>query len=222
MTSQCLRCTSKLWIKQHSCLDHRVILRSYNSCNIYSSLSSDILGTLRSEDGGCLRRLSWPRGGLGRGCRRKARKILKVLRVLKVKGPSRRRGRYCLHIFDFYHKFLQSWLPLERFVAFFCKVLMMAIYQRTSSFFFMALTYPKTQIFLMKFRFRKSDPPVLSEALHLPNYLTCQQGTICNGIEGLCIAFRRFAQWFNSTIRPPSSSAKYDFQPCGGYNLSGS
>ena len=117
----------------------------------YSSLSSDILGTLRSEDGGCLRRLSWPRGGLGRGCRRKARKILKVLRVLKVKGPSRRRGRYCLHIFDFYHKFLQSWLSLERFVAFFCKVLMMAIYQRTSSFFFMALTYPKTQIFLMKF-----------------------------------------------------------------------
>ena len=57
-------------------------------------------------------------GGLGRGCRRKARKILK--------RPSRRRGRHCLHIFDFYHKFLQSWLPLERFVAFFCKVLMMA------------------------------------------------------------------------------------------------
>ena len=33
MKSQCLRCTSKLWIKQHSCLDHRVMLRSYNSCN---------------------------------------------------------------------------------------------------------------------------------------------------------------------------------------------
>ena len=40
---------------------------------------------------------------------------------------SRRPGRHCLHIFDFYHKVLnQSWLPLERFVAFFCKVLMMA------------------------------------------------------------------------------------------------
>ena len=75
----------------------------------------------------------------------------------------------------------------------------------------MTLTHPKTQIFLMKvmgnlalmimddsgclseFRFRKSDLPVLSEALHLPNYITCQQGTICDGIEGLCIALRRFA-----------------------------
>ena len=81
-------------------------------------------------------------GGLERVWRRKARKILK--------RPSRRRGRHCLHIFDFYHKVLQSWLPLERFVAFFCKVLMMAIYQRTRSFFLMTLTYPKTQIFLMK------------------------------------------------------------------------
>ena len=78
-------------------------------------------------------------GGLGRVWRRKARKILK--------RPSR---RHCLHIFDFYFKVLQSWLPLERFVAFFCKVLMMAIYQRTRSFFLMTLTYPKTQIFLMK------------------------------------------------------------------------
>ena len=81
-------------------------------------------------------------GGLGRGCRRKAQKILK--------RPIRRRGRHCLHIFDFYQKVLQSWLPLGRFVAFFCKVLMMAIYQRTSSLFFMTLTHPKTQIFPMK------------------------------------------------------------------------
>ena len=80
--------------------------------------------------------------GLGRGCRRKTRKILK--------RPSRRRGRHCFHIFDFCHKALQSWLPLKRFVAFFCKFLMMAIYQRPSSFFFMTLTHPKTQIFLMK------------------------------------------------------------------------
>ena len=46
---------------------------------------------------------------------------------------------------------------------------------------------------LSEFRFRKSDLPVLFEALHLPNYFTCQQGTICDGIEGLCIALRRFA-----------------------------
>ena len=47
--------------------------------------------------------------------------------------------------------------------------------------------------YVSEFPFRKSDLPVLSEALHLPNYFTCQQGTICDGIEGLCIAFRRFA-----------------------------
>ena len=46
---------------------------------------------------------------------------------------------------------------------------------------------------LSDFRFHKSDLPVLCEALHLPNYFICQQGTICNGIEGLCIALRRFA-----------------------------
>ena len=46
---------------------------------------------------------------------------------------------------------------------------------------------------LSEFRFCKSELPVLSEALHLPNYFTCHQGTICDGIEGLCIALRRFA-----------------------------
>ena len=79
------------------------------------------------------------KGGLGRGCHCKVWKILK--------RPSQR--QHCLHICDFYHKVLQSWLPLERFVAFFCKVLIMVIYQRTNSFF-MTLTYLKTQMFLMK------------------------------------------------------------------------
>ena len=65
------------------------------------------------------------------------------------KRPSRGHGQLCLHIFDFYPKVLQSWLSLERFVAFFCKVLMTEIYQRTRSFF-MTLTHPNTQIFLMK------------------------------------------------------------------------
>lgn len=46
---------------------------------------------------------------------------------------------------------------------------------------------------LYEFRFRKSDLHVLSEALNLPNYLMCQEGTICDGVEGLCIALRRFA-----------------------------
>ena len=46
---------------------------------------------------------------------------------------------------------------------------------------------------LFEFCFRKSDLPVLSEALRLSNYFTRQQGTICDGIKGLCIALRRFA-----------------------------
>lgn len=94
----------------------------------------------------------------------------------------------------------------------FCKVLMMAIYQRTSSFFFMTLTHSKTQISLMNvmenltlmiwmtvsvylsFVFiRVTFPSFLCMALHPPNYFICQQGTICDGIEGLCIALRRFA-----------------------------
>ena len=46
---------------------------------------------------------------------------------------------------------------------------------------------------LSEFRFDESDLSILSEALHLPNYFICQQGTICDGIEGLCTALRRFA-----------------------------
>ena len=46
---------------------------------------------------------------------------------------------------------------------------------------------------LSEIRFRKSDLPVLSEALHPPNYFRCQQGTLWDGIEGLCIVLRRFA-----------------------------
>ena len=97
-----------------------------------------LLVTFRSENSGCLTAFM-TEGGLGRGCHCKAWKILK--------RPSQR--QHCLHILDFYQKVLQSWLPLERFVAFFCKVLIMVIYQRTSSFF-MTLTHLKTQMFLMK------------------------------------------------------------------------
>ena len=46
---------------------------------------------------------------------------------------------------------------------------------------------------LAEFRFHKSDIPVLFEALQLPQSFTCQQGTICDGIEGLCLTLRRFA-----------------------------
>ena len=46
---------------------------------------------------------------------------------------------------------------------------------------------------LAEFRFHKNDVPVLLEALQLPQSFTCHQGTICDGIEALCITLRRLA-----------------------------
>ena len=46
---------------------------------------------------------------------------------------------------------------------------------------------------LAEFRFHKNDVPVLLEALQLPQSFTWHQGTICDGIEALCITLRRFA-----------------------------
>ena len=46
---------------------------------------------------------------------------------------------------------------------------------------------------LSEFRFRKSDIPLLAEALGLPESYTCQQGTVCDSIEGLCLMLRRAA-----------------------------
>ena len=46
---------------------------------------------------------------------------------------------------------------------------------------------------LAEFRFHKNDVPVLLEAFQLPQSFTCHQGTICDGIEALCITLRRFA-----------------------------
>ena len=45
---------------------------------------------------------------------------------------------------------------------------------------------------LAEFRFHKNDVPILLEALQLPQSFTCHQGTICDGIEALCITLRRF------------------------------
>ena len=80
---------------------------------------------------------------------------------------------------------------------------------------------------LSEFRFHKSDLSILSEALHLPNYFICQQGTICDGIEGLCIALRRFAypcRLSDLIPRPGISSAcspPGTLQRCGNYTANG-
>ena len=43
------------------------------------------------------------------------------------------------------------------------------------------------------FRFEKRDIPLLVEALGVPPIFICQNGTICDGNEALCIALKRFA-----------------------------
>ena len=43
------------------------------------------------------------------------------------------------------------------------------------------------------FRFHKSDIPLLAETLQLPDSFTCYQGTVYDGIEGLCLLLRRTA-----------------------------
>lgn len=47
--------------------------------------------------------------------------------------------------------------------------------------------------YLAEFRFRKRDIPVLADAMGLPDSYTCEQGTLCDGIEGLCLLLRRLA-----------------------------
>ena len=46
---------------------------------------------------------------------------------------------------------------------------------------------------LAEFRFRKWDIPILAKEMGLPDSYTYQQGTVCDGIEGLYLLLRRFA-----------------------------
>lgn len=44
-----------------------------------------------------------------------------------------------------------------------------------------------------EFRFKKEDIQVLAGALGIPQTFVCEQGSFCDGIEGLCLLLRRFA-----------------------------
>lgn len=46
---------------------------------------------------------------------------------------------------------------------------------------------------IAEFRVRKQDLPILFDALQIPEMFRCYQGTVCEGMEGLCILLRRFA-----------------------------
>ena len=44
-----------------------------------------------------------------------------------------------------------------------------------------------------EFRFEKSDLHDVAEALQIPETFRCQQRSICDGMEGLCMVLKRFA-----------------------------
>ena len=46
---------------------------------------------------------------------------------------------------------------------------------------------------LADFRVEKQDIPRLADALGIPMVIKCQQRSICDGVEGLCMLLRRFA-----------------------------
>ena len=46
---------------------------------------------------------------------------------------------------------------------------------------------------LAEFRVKKEDVPVLAEALQIPETVRCEQRSVCDGIEGLCMLLRRLA-----------------------------
>ena len=47
--------------------------------------------------------------------------------------------------------------------------------------------------FKAEFHFHKEDIPQLAEVLGLPETFTCSQGSVTNGIEGLCVMLKRFS-----------------------------
>ena len=46
---------------------------------------------------------------------------------------------------------------------------------------------------LTEFRVSKEDLPRLAEVLRVPPQFRCSQGTVCSGIEGLCLLLKRLA-----------------------------
>ena len=44
-----------------------------------------------------------------------------------------------------------------------------------------------------EFRFEKSDIPYLYQVLRIPNEFKCRQGTVCDGMTGLCILLKRLS-----------------------------
>ena len=59
-----------------------------------------------------------------------------------------------------------------------------------------------------EFRFEKHDLPLLKQSLRIPDRFVCPQGTVCSGMEGLCILLKRlnypcrYSDMIHSFARP--------------------
>ena len=59
-----------------------------------------------------------------------------------------------------------------------------------------------------EFRFEKQDLPKLKQCLRIPDRFVCPQGTVCSGMEGLCILLKRlnypcrYSDMIHSFARP--------------------
>ena len=64
----------------------------------------------------------------------------------------------------------------------------------------------------VEFRFHKADLELLLHILGFPDKFTCSQGTVCTGIEGLCILLKRLffvgiVTWFSDLVEIQQSCA---------------
>ena len=46
---------------------------------------------------------------------------------------------------------------------------------------------------LAEFRFKKRDISLIAEVLGVPETIQCEQGSTCDGMEGLCMLLRRLS-----------------------------
>ena len=66
---------------------------------------------------------------------------------------------------------------------------------------------------LAEFRVQKQDIPVLANVLQLPMNIRCQQRTICDRIEGLCMLFRYDQPIWKTCLYGNSTSEFFGLNP---------
>lgn len=70
---------------------------------------------------------------------------------------------------------------------------------------------------LSEFRFRKRDFPILADVLGIPKTIRCEQGSTCDGLEGLCMVLRRLS--FPCRYADMIPSYKYGDEGCARHDI---